>query len=59
MVVAGEEKEKGQGKEKKPYNRQLPEKEIVTRQVKACLHLPTLSSYHTVYLSDFPTCKTK
>lgn len=38
---------------------QLPGKEIVTRQVKTCLHLPILGSYHTIYLSDFPTCKTK
>lgn len=33
--------------------------EIVTRQVKTCLHLPTLGSYHTIYLSDFPTRKTE
>lgn len=38
---------------------QLPEKEILNRQVKTRLHLPTHSSYHTMYLSDFPTCKTK
>lgn len=60
MMVAGGEKESGQGErkeKKKLYSRQLPEKEIVARQVKTCLHLPILSSYHSIYLSDFTTCK--
>lgn len=59
MMVAGGEKESYQGKKKKPYVTQPPEKETVNRQVKTRLHLPTRSSYHTIYLSDFPTRKTK
>lgn len=62
MMVAGGEKERGQGgkkKKKKALQQQTITWKTVTRQVKTRLHLPTLSSYHIMYLSDFPTCKTK
>ena len=53
-------KEKGSRKKKNQKNStQLPEKETVNRQVKTRLQWPTRSSYHTMYLSDFPTCKTE
>ena len=59
MMVARREKKRGKGRKKKKNSTQLPEQEIVNRQVKTRLHWPTRSSYHTIYLSDFPTCKTK
>lgn len=59
-MVARREKKRGQGRKKKQKNStQLPEKETVNRQVKTRLQWPTRSSYHTIYLSDFPTCKTE
>ena len=55
MMVARREKKRGQGRKKKKQKNstQLPEKETLNRQVK------TRSCYHTIYLSDFPTCKTE
>lgn len=41
------------------YSRQVPEKDIVTRQVKTCLHLPILSSYHTILFVRFPNMQNK
>lgn len=62
MVTEGEEERGHRGKinkKIKAYGTQLPEKTAVNRQVKTRLYLPTHSSYHTIYLSDFPTRKTK
>lgn len=57
--LIGGEKERGQVWGEGLYSTQYPEKEIVNRQVKTHVHLPTGSSYHTTYLWAFSTHKTK